>query len=62
MVSRETEIKVQKITNLVALFFAAVIIGSTVAMFLITAGMKKHNREMLKEVEKIYQTYESHVE
>ena len=62
MVSKELELKVQKISNLVALFFAVAITGSTIAMCLITAGMKKHNRELLKEVERIYQTYESRVE
>jgi len=62
MISRTTEIKIQKIGNLIALFLAFAIIGSTVAWLFITAGMKKHNKEYLIEVERIYQTYESRVE
>ena len=61
MISRSTEIKIQKITNLVAVFLAMVILGSTIAMFGITAGVKKANKEYLIEVERILKTYNTDV-
>ena len=62
MISRTTEIKIQKITNLIAIFLGAVIIGSTVAMFLLIDDIKKENRKMLEETERLYKTYNIRVE
>jgi len=62
MISRSTEIKIQKITNLIAIFLGAVIIGSTVAMFLLIDDIKKENRKMLEETERLYKTYNIRVE